>query len=218
MPAITFTRQYRVMGLISTWGTFILGVAYAITLSLGLAALKSPNDPISDPFFSLMEILIILIMPFMVMDTLVIYAYASPEKKAVSLAAIAWMVIATAITTSLHFVILTVSRPLAASGLVNSAMFFSFNWPSVVYALDILAWDIFFALSMLFAAPVFKHGKLEKSIRVLMIISGGLSLAGLIGIPLADMQIRLIGVVGYAAFPPVLFLLMAFVFQRSETV
>jgi hypothetical protein len=34
-------------------------------------------------------------------------------------------------------------------------LFLSFKWPSVSYALTILAWDVFFALSVLFAAPVF---------------------------------------------------------------
>ncbi len=54
------------------------------------------------------------------------------------------------------------------------------------------------ALSMLFAAPVFGTGRLEKTVRVLMIASGVLSLAGLIGVPLADMGIRNIGIQGYA--------------------
>jgi hypothetical protein len=62
----------------------------------------------------------------------------------------------------------------------------------VVYTLDILAWDFFFALSMLFAAPVFKGGRLETMVRILMIASGIVSLAGLIGVPLANMDVRII--------------------------
>jgi hypothetical protein len=42
---------------------------------------------------------------------------------------------------------------------------FSFKWPSVVYALDILGWDIFFPLSMWFAAPVFSGSGRATSIR-----------------------------------------------------
>ena len=59
---------------------------------------------------------------------------------------------------------------------------FSFRWPSVVYALDILAWDWFFALSMLFAATVFKSGTLEKTVRILIIIRGVLTMAGLVAV------------------------------------
>jgi hypothetical protein len=60
------------------------------------------------------------------------------------------MIILADITCSVHFVILTVSRQIVAAGFPWATQFFSFEWPSVVYALDILAWDVFFALSMLF--------------------------------------------------------------------
>jgi len=88
----------------------------------------------------------------------------------------------------------------------------------VVYTLDILAWDVFFALSMLFAAPVFKGGRLETTVRILMIISGVLSLAGLIGVPVANMQVRDIGIVGYAVVAPVAFLLLGMLFGRTQQV
>jgi hypothetical protein len=86
----------------------------------------------------------------------------------------------------------------------------------VAYALDILAWDWFFALSMLFAAPVFKAGRLEKTVRILMVVSGSLSLAGLIGVPLADMQVRNIGIIGYGVVAPIVFLLLGIVFGRTN--
>ena len=34
---------------------------------------------------------------------------------------------------------------------------FSFNWPSVAYVIDILAWDFFFALSMLTLSVIQKE-------------------------------------------------------------
>jgi hypothetical protein len=88
----------------------------------------------------------------------------------------------------------------------------------VVYTLDILAWDWFFALSMLCAAPVFKVSRLEIAVRNLMIVSGVLSLAGLIGVPLADMQVRNIGIIGYGIVAPLVFLLLGIVFGRIRQV
>jgi hypothetical protein len=88
----------------------------------------------------------------------------------------------------------------------------------VAYTLDILAWDVFFALSILFAAPVFKSGRLETTIRIVMIVCGVLSLAGLIGVPLANMQVRNIGVIGYALVSPVVFLLLGILFGRTQQV
>jgi hypothetical membrane protein len=68
---------------------------------------------------------------------------------------------------------------------------------------------------MLFAAPVFRKGRLERTVQILMIVSGVLSLAGLIGVPLEDMQVRTIGVLGYAVVSPIVFLLLGMVFGRA---
>ena len=49
-----------------------------------------------------------------------------------------------------------------------------------------------------------------------MVVGGVLSLAGLIGVPLANMQIRMIGVVGYAGIAPIAFLVLGFVFRQAQ--
>jgi hypothetical protein len=104
-----FTIQHRAIGRSAAWAVFCLGVVYSITLVLGLCSLKSPQDPIGDPFFSMMEMLILLMAPLIV-----------------------------------------------------------------------------------------------------------LSLAGLIGVPLANMQVRTIGVLGYAGVAPIVFLLLGVVFGRAQ--
>ncbi|MDK2889623.1 MAG: hypothetical protein PWR21_255 [Methanoculleus sp.] len=213
-----FTRQHRRLGRTAALGVFSLMIAYAVTLVLGLLSLESPADPIGDPYFSLLELLIIVMAPLMVIVMVAVHAYASPETRGYSLTALAFMVVLAGITSSVHFVILTVSRQIASAGFPWASFFFSFEWPSVAYALDILAWDVFFALSMLFAAPVFRTGRLERTVRVLMIASGVLSLLGLIGVPLADMGIRNIGILGYVGVGLVVFLLLGVVFGRARTV
>jgi hypothetical protein len=206
------------LGRFAAFAVFFLLIAYAVTLVLGFFSLNSPQDPIGDPYFSILELLIVVTAPLMVIVMIAVHAYASPETRMYSLTALAFMVIMAGITCSVHFVILTVSRQIEAAGFPWGSLFFSFRWPSVVYTLDILAWDFFFALSMLFAAPVFKIGRLEKTIRLLMIVSGVLSLAGLIGVPLANMNVRNIGVLGYAGVSMVVFLLLGIVFGRTQQV
>jgi len=88
----------------------------------------------------------------------VVNAYAAPDVRASSQIALAFTILAVGITSSVHFVILTASRQIAASGFAGTPLFLSFTWPSVAYALDILAWDLFFAFALLFAAPIFKIG------------------------------------------------------------
>ena len=85
------------------------------------------------------------------------------------------------------------------------------------YVLDILGWDVFFALSTLFAAPVFSGSRLAKSIRVLMtLISGAIALAGLSGVVTNDMRLRNIGIVGYALLFPVAAALLTVLFYRTK--
>jgi peptidoglycan/LPS O-acetylase OafA/YrhL len=67
----------------------------------------------------------------------------------------------------------------------------------------------------LFAALVFQGSRLATWIRVLMIASGVLSLAGLSGVVAGDMQLRDIGVVGYVGVWPVVAALLAVLFYRT---
>jgi hypothetical protein len=194
----------------------VLSAVYAVTLAAGLLSLQSPLQPIGDPFFPILEILIVLSTPLMVVVMVAVHAWASAEVKTYSLAALIFMCLVAALTCSIHFVILTAGRQLGSAGSSWWPVLFSFEWPSIPYALDILAWDLFFALSMLFAAPVFSGNRLRSSIRILMILSGVLALAGISGAVVGDMQLRMIGVAGYAGVFPVVALLLAILFSRTS--
>ena len=208
----------RMLGQVASFAVFVVLAAYLPTLVLGLLSLKSPLEPIGDPYFTILELLIIVVAPLMVIVMVAVHSYASPETKEYSLTALAFMIIMAGITSSVHFVILTVSRQIEAAGFPWTSVLISFNWPSVAYALDILAWDLFFALSMLFAAPVFKLGRLEKYVRISMIVSGVLSLVGIFGTPFLNQTpiIRNIGVIGYAGVSLVVFFLLGMVFGKRK--
>ena len=208
----------RMLGRVASFSVFAVLAAYLPTLILGLLSLTSPLEPIGDPYFSILELLIIVVAPLMVIVMVAVHSYSSPETKIYSLTALAFMIILAGITSSVHFVILTVSQQISATGFPWTSVLVSFNWPSVAYTLDILAWDLFFALSMLFAAPVFKTSRLEKTVRIFMIISGILSLVGLFGIPFMNQTptIRNIGVIGYAVVSLPVFLLLGVVFGRNK--
>lgn len=213
-----FTFSHRMIGRIAASSVFVLGVAYAVVTALGFLSIESPQDPIGYPYVMLMELLIIPLAALYLITMAAIHADARPETKVYSLIALAFMTVLAAITTSVHFLILTVSPHLEAAGVPWARYVFSFTWPSILYALDILAWDWFFALSLLFASFVFTNGKLEQTVRILLLVSGVLSLAGLAGVPLADMQVRNIGIVGYAVVSPIAFLLISVLFGRTQIV
>jgi hypothetical protein len=114
-----------------------------------------------------------------------------------------------------HFVVLTVGQQMVGAD-SSFAQLFSFKWPSVAYALDIVAWDIFFAVSMLSAAFVFRGRKLNSLIRSLMVMSGLVALAGLSGVVSGDMRLRSIGIAGYALVFPLVAGLVGTLFYRTQ--
>jgi hypothetical protein len=211
------TQASRQMGRAAAWALFFFGGAYAMITIAGLVSLKSPQQPIPDPFNILMEVLIVVMAPLYVAVMVAVHAYAERSVKAYSLMALALMIVCAAITTSVHFVMVTVSRQVEFTSISWMPLFLSWKWPSVIYALDILAWDWFWGLSLLFAALVFKGGRLQTAVRIAMAVSGVLSLAGLIFLPFGNMQLRMIGIFGYAVLGPVVFLLVALVFGRTES-
>ncbi len=209
-------RNYTRLGKVSCWITFTIGIAYLLITLFGFLSLISHDEPVGDPYFTLMELLTIIIAPLMAFDMIAIHYHASEKYKLHSLFALFSMFIMAGITTCVHFVVLIMSHQLEATTMGSLTFFFSFKWPSVVYILDILAWDWFFALSFLIAAPIFNHGRLEKTIRTLMFISGILSLIGIVGVPFGNMQIRNIGIIGYALIAPFAFLLIGIKFKRIQ--
>jgi hypothetical protein len=217
-PAPTFSANARKLGIVSATGTLVLSVLYAVTLAAGLLTLPSPEQPIGDPLFTILEILIILTTPMMVALMVAIHAWAAPETKSFSLMALVFMGLMSGLTCSLHFVRLTLGRQTEFTGQPWMPLFLEFRWPSVIYSLDILAWDVLFALAVFSVAPVFGGSRLAKSIRTLMIVSGGLALAGLSGVIAGDMQLRNIGVIGYAAVFPAATALLAILFHKTPPV
>lgn len=213
--ATEFNGTARRLGVCSAAGVAVLLSAYALTLAAGLLSLESPEQPIGDPLFGLLEVLILALMPLMVTLMAVVHAWAPPQAKALSLCALVFMGLLAGVTSSLHFVLLTVSRHPAFEGEPWRPLLFAFEWPSVAYALDILSWDVFFPLSMLCAAPAFRGSRLATWIRQLLRASALLALAGLSGVATGDMRLRNIGILGYVGGFLVVAVLLAFLFRRT---
>lgn len=191
-------------------------VAYAIVLLIGFVTLPGPEVPIGDPWFTLLELLILALMPCILATMAAVHVSAPADRGAFSLLAFGFACLLTAVTCVLHFCVLTLSRQPAIAAQAGASLFLAFRWPSLVYALDILAWDVFFPLMAFAAAFAFTGWRLDRWIRWLLVVSGGLAVIGLLGVVTGDMQIRNIGIVGYVGvFLPAV-ILMALRFRRAD--
>ena len=103
--AQTFTANARRLGLVSAVGTVLVSAVYAATLVAGLWSLHSPQQPIGNPWFSLLEIFILL-LPLLVGLMVAVHAWAPAAAKVFTLLALVFMALLAGLTGSVHFVIL----------------------------------------------------------------------------------------------------------------
>jgi hypothetical protein len=184
---------------IGRWGAramFVLTVLYSADFVVGFAALGNVHDPLPDPYLAIGEALILVMAPIMVALVLAIHACAPTRAKSFTQVALGWMLAAAAFTTTVHIVELSVARHVSPASFPGYRFIFDFQWPSLLYAVDVVAWDVFFGLALLFAVPAFRRGS-DTAVRLGLIASGSLCLLGLIG-PLTNaIAWRAIGIFGY---------------------
>ena len=202
------------LGVMAGYAVAGLSLAYAVILAIGLATLPSPETPIQDPWFTAMELLILCIAPAMVAQAVGLHAWVPAERKAYAHLSVVFMGMSALTTCAVHFAILTLSRQPAFAASDWAALVFAFRWPSLAYALDILAWDVFFPLGAVFAALAVKGPGLARLARNCLFASAALAFAGLAGVPLANMDVRNIGIVGYLLLYPISAMMISTILRR----
>lgn len=198
------------LGLYAGWAIAALSLLYLAALSFGLLALSTPGQPIQDPWFTGMELLILVLAPCMVAFSAALLDGAAPEQRSFALVSLVFMSMTAALTSAVHFSVLTLSRDPAFAQSPWAGLVLSFTWPSIAYVLDILAWDLFFPIAALCAATALRGRPMLGTARRLLIASALLAFVGLAGVPLANMQVRNIGIVGYAVCYPLAAAVLAY--------
>jgi hypothetical protein len=203
-PRVVIDSASR-LGSWSALALFLIGLAYIAVLAVGFAR-HGLAEPIVDPVLAIMEVLTLISAPLLIVMMAAVHGYAPAERRTYSLLALAFMTLAAGMTSAVHFVELTAVRQLGSGGIV---------WPSASYAVELLAWNLFLGLSLLFAAPTFPGSGLEARIRRGLVIGGALCVAGVVGPAVGDMRLQLVGVLGYAGVLPVVSFMLARLFHRA---
>lgn len=194
------------LGAGSAFVVFLIGVAYVVTLAIGFRV-HGLVDPIVDPILAVMEVLTLASAIALVVLMAAIHGRAAPDRRIHGVIALAFTILFAGTTCVVHFVELTAVRQTASGSIV---------WPSPEYAAELLAWDLFLGLALLFAAPVFEGRGLERRVRRGLLITGALCVTGIAGPAVGNMRLQLIGVLGYAIVLPVVCLMLATVFRGSD--
>lgn len=196
----------RRLGLLSSTGLVIVGIAYAIVVAIGIAQ-AGLEDPIVDPILAVMEALTLVAGLLVVVLLSAVYRFADHDQKPPALIALSFGVIMAALTSSVHFVALTAGR---------QTDFVALEWPSTLYAVELLAWNLHLGLALLFAAAVFVGTGIRAVARWCLATSGALCLLGTIGPVIGDMAVQRIGILGYGIGLPIASFAVALVFHHDE--
>jgi hypothetical protein len=210
-PPATWSVTARRLGTWSCCAVSFLALVYVPVMVAGLAV-SGLGAPIPDPYQGVMELLILALAVALVVSFGALHAFAPVEKKVLSGSALMMVTLMAAITICVHFVVLTVGRQADATSLPGYDLLFSWTWPSMIYALDIASWDFCLGVALLLAAPVLSGWPARG-----LLVSGVLCLGGLLGAVLGDMNVRYIGVAGYAVVLPLVLVLVGRLFFSTPT-
>ena len=190
----------RRVGGYSAWITVVLALLYLPTLALGFASIGGTGRPLPDPYLAVAEVLIILMAPPLVVMSGTLLLIAAPGRRVWGLAAFGFTLLLVGTTVPVHIVELLVARRLQPGP--PAGTMFGWDWPGVLYAVDITAWDLFFGLALVFATAALTGPGLRAA-RLLLVAAGVLSLAGLVGPVVDAIGLRMIGIVGCAVVFPI---------------
>jgi hypothetical protein len=211
------TRTDRWIGMWAARALFAIGACYSVTMVIGFAAMGDLSKPLVDPYLAIMEILILVMAPILVLLFAIIHACAPAGTRTFSITALGWILLMAGFTMTVHLVQLAVVRHIDPSAIPGFQYLFDWQWPSMLYGVDTVAWNIFFGLALLFTAPVF-HASGHRAVRNGMLIAGAMSVVGIIGPALDHIALREIGIIGYAIVWPIVCLPLARAFGPPASI
>ena len=212
METLSGTHKQLQTGLHSSWANFTLFIVYDLIVITGIVAGKGV---LKEPWLAIAEVLTFAGAPLLVFLMAAIHVCTPQSAKTYSLVAFGWMLLLAGSTVIVHFVNLTVWRQISFQQKTDTMRFLGWEWPSVLYAIELVAWHLFFGLSMLFAGIAFKHKDRERTVRIALTATGLLCILGLIGPLSGDLSWRLIGMLGYGVGFPIACAMIAREFRHA---
>jgi hypothetical protein len=196
---------------------FAAGITYTVIMVVGFAAMGNFSKPLEDPYLAIIEVMIMFMAPILVLLAVVIRACSPEGTETYSTTALGWMLLLAGFTMTVHGVQLTVVRRIDPNTIQGFQYLFNWHWPSVLYGVDNVAWDVFFGLALLFAAPVF-HASGHVVVRNGLLIAGAMSVVGMIGPAANHLALRQIGIVGYDVVWPIVCIPLSKAFRENGPV
>jgi hypothetical protein len=159
-----------------------------------------------------------LLAPVFVVLMACIHYYASYEKRIFSLIGLGFALIYATIITMDYFILWTVTLPsIISAQTADLSLLSMYNPHGIFVSLESLAYMIM-SLALLFLAPIFEGGKIERALRWIFIGGFILAIGSLVGVFFMRYDIVMFEIAIIAIYCPVLIVagvLMGIIFRRS---
>jgi hypothetical protein len=177
----------------------------------------SGTIPPAEPFISIISVVSLASVPIFIFLWVLLNNTISPDKRIFTQTSLALIVIFATLTSINRYIAMTVVRQSMDTGITDGLNWFMpYGWPSIMAALEVLAWGFFLGLAMFALAPAFRAGKLEHTIFWTLFISGFFSLIAVLGQVLNSALLNMLGIIAWGPGLLLLFSLLAFWFRNSE--
>jgi hypothetical protein len=211
MYVISGPRGTLKLGMWSAGASAILFLVYDVVVFAGGAF----KGVFTEPYLAIAEALSIIGACILIVLMATIHICAPRGLKVFSLIAFGWILLLVGFTCAVHFVNLTLLRQLEPGQRIEFVRFIGWEWPSMLYAIELTAWHLFFGMSMLFTALVFKGNGREKTVRGGLLLTGFLCLIGLSGPLIGNLNWRLMGAFSYGFIFPFVCIFVALIFKNA---
>ena len=198
----------------------LIEIALAIAYLAAVAAMfMTGTIPPAEPYISIVSVVSLASAPLFVFLWVILHNVTAPEQRIFTQTSLALIVIFATLTSINRYVALTVVRQSIAMGITDGLNWFMpYGWPSVMAAIEVLAWGFFLGLAFLSLAPVFRKGKFELAIFWTLIISGMFALIAVLGQVMNSVVLNMLGIIAWGPGLIVLFSLLASWFRNSKQV
>ena len=171
----------------------ILNIAWGIGLILAIAVFPLPSWTTLAGFVAavkhsslmaatLSQVSAYLLGPLSLILLCSLHDYAPNDRKILTRIGLCCMIATMVLGDQMYFVHFNAMRLVHSKGaLTGLEQFVEWNPSSAISASGLLAWTFFWGLALLFVAPIFSGGRLERWLRYTFLICGGCGILGAVG-------------------------------------
>jgi hypothetical protein len=177
----------------------VVGALYVAVIAAWLLVERTPAEPIGDPYLLAMELLTLASALGIGGLAVALAAAAGEGRRVAGLGGLVAGGSAAVLTAAVHFVQLTAVRQLWRSGELAD---YRLVWPSTLFAVEYLAWDLLVGLAMILFARAVDGLPGSRPGRRVLTVGGMLCLVGVAGPLTGSMALQNVAVAGYAVALP----------------